>query len=154
MDDVVFLCDWNLENVRKILRILRCFFLTSSLRINLAKCKLIGVGVLNHRVDVAATMIGCASIRLPFIPLGQFTGQNMSKIDVWSLVFERFKSKLSSWKDKMLSIKGRLTLFKAELGSIGNYCMSIFPVPMVVIKLLESLRAFFGGNDPRDRKLH
>ena len=44
-NDAVLLCDWSLKNARHILRILRCFFLASSLIINLQKSKLIGVGV-------------------------------------------------------------------------------------------------------------
>ena len=40
-DDAVFVCDWSMENVKRILRILRCFFLAPRLKINLHKSKLI-----------------------------------------------------------------------------------------------------------------
>lgn len=66
----------------------------------------------------------------------------MSIINAWSSVVEKFKAKLSS-KAKTLSIGGGLTLIKVVFGSISTYSMSIFPVPFVVKKLLESFRASF-----------
>lgn len=63
VDDVIILVDWDAENANRILCILRCFYMSSGLKINLHKCKLIGVGVLyNQFVDVA-NRIGCAPAR-------------------------------------------------------------------------------------------
>ena len=55
----------------------------------------------------------------------------------------------------MLSIGGRLTLIKSVLGSIGTYFMSVFSVPVTVLKNLESLRArFFWGADQGEKRMH
>lgn len=55
----------------------------------------------------------------------------------------------------MLSIGGRATLLKSVLGSLGIYYMSIFRMPVIVNKYLESLRAkFFWGCEPNERKIH
>ena len=40
----------------------------------------------------------------------------MTKIDNWRFVVDRFHTRLSAWKSKLLSIGGRLTLTKAVLG--------------------------------------
>lgn len=48
-----------------------------------------------------------------------------------------------------------MTLVKAVLGLIANYLMSIYPVPLTVIKELERLRSvFFRGADLDDRRMH
>ena len=44
-DDAIFLGEWSNTNIHNIVLLLRCFFLSSGLKINLMKCKLMGVGV-------------------------------------------------------------------------------------------------------------
>ena len=57
-------------------------------------------------------------------------------------------TRLSKWKMKSLSIGGRLTLLKSVLGSMTIFHMSIFKVPMGVLRTLESIRShFFNGHD-------
>ena len=121
------------------------FFLASGLKINLHKSKLIGVGVSFEQVEHVARKIGCAPVKPPFVYLGIPVGQNMSRVQAWNTLRNRFITKLSRWKAKMLSIGGRLTLLKAVLGSVGSYLMSLFPVPTTVLKSLEALRARFFG---------
>ncbi|GJR31199.1 RNA-directed DNA polymerase, eukaryota [Tanacetum coccineum] len=50
---------------------------------------------------------------------------------------------LSKWKMKTLSIGGRFTLLKAVLGSMPIFHMSIYKVPINVLKSLESFVSFF-----------
>ncbi|GKC35516.1 RNA-directed DNA polymerase, eukaryota, partial [Tanacetum coccineum] len=80
-------------------------------------------------------------------------GCNMSYIGSWDDVISKVSSRLSKWKIKSLSIGGRLTLLKSVLTSIPLYHMSIFKVPMGVLKKLESIRRnFFNGHDGFARK--
>ncbi|GJY00919.1 RNA-directed DNA polymerase, eukaryota, reverse transcriptase zinc-binding domain protein [Tanacetum coccineum] len=61
--------------------------------------------------------------------------------------------RMSKWKMKLLSIGGRFTLIKSVLGSIPIFHMSIYKVPMQVLRRLESIRnQFFNGNDPGNYK--
>ena len=70
-------------------------------------------------------------------------------------MIDKVTKKLSSWKAKLLSIGGRLTLLKFVVGSLAIYYISIYKVPATVLKLLEYLRArFFWGADLGERKLH
>ncbi|GJY79192.1 hypothetical protein Tco_0484993 [Tanacetum coccineum] len=57
-----------------------------------------------------------------------------------------------SWKANHLSIGGRLTLIKSVLDSLGNYYLSIFKVPEMVVKSLEILRAYFFLDSSEDSK--
>ncbi|XP_052625816.1 uncharacterized protein LOC128132862 [Lactuca sativa] len=128
-DDVMLITPWDPENANRLLRILRCFYLASGLKINLLKSKLIGVGISFSNILVVANRIGCAASMLPFSHLGI--------------------------PAKRLSVGGRLTLVKSVLGSLGSYLMSAFLAPISVLKVLESLRArFFWGADIDERRMH
>ncbi|PWA47507.1 RNA-directed DNA polymerase, eukaryota [Artemisia annua] len=154
-DDAILLCDWGVQNARRIIQMLRVFQLASGLKINLTKSKLIGIGVDYIEVHQIAEMIGCSASHLPFIYLGVPVGCNMNRINSWKPMIDKVTKKLSSWKAKLLSIGGRLTLLKSVVGSLAIYYMSIYKVPATVLKLLESLRArFFWGADLGERKLH
>ena len=79
----------------------------------------------------------------------------MSKISGWSPIVDAFRSKLSGWKVKTLSLGGRLSLIKSVLGSLGSYLMSIFMVPISVLMSLERLHSrFFWGAKLDDRRMH
>ncbi|GKA02292.1 RNA-directed DNA polymerase, eukaryota, reverse transcriptase zinc-binding domain protein [Tanacetum coccineum] len=152
-DDVVFVGEWNDKNIHTLLNVLKCFFLASGLKINLNKIKLMGIGVNKSVVESAANLIGCSILYSPFNYLGVKVGANMSRISSWDDVVAKVSSRLSKWKIKTLSIGGRLTLLKSVLTSIPLYHMSIYKVPMGVLKKLESIRRnFFNCTDGSVRK--
>ncbi|GJV65517.1 RNA-directed DNA polymerase, eukaryota, reverse transcriptase zinc-binding domain protein [Tanacetum coccineum] len=64
----------------------------------------------------------------------------------WQKQVIRFSKRLATWKRKLLSIGGMLTLVKSVLGSLPLYYQSIFRAPKSVISHLESIRRrFFWG---------
>ncbi|GJT61640.1 putative RNA-directed DNA polymerase, eukaryota, reverse transcriptase zinc-binding domain protein [Tanacetum coccineum] len=71
------------------------------------------------QVSDMARVTGCAAGSMPFTYLGLPIGSNMSRIANWKKLVDMFRSKLSLWKANLLSIGGRLTLIKAVLGSIA-----------------------------------
>lgn len=153
-DDVIFIGEWSSENVQNIVLLLRCFFLVSGLKINLLKCKLMGVGMLMTEIQRMADYIGCEAATIPFVYLGLPVGANMARVDQWEEVVNKFKKHLATWKAKILSVGGRLTLLKSVLGSIAIYYMSIFKTPISIINTLESLRnKFFLGADLNEKKM-
>nr|GEX37199.1 RNA-directed DNA polymerase, eukaryota, reverse transcriptase zinc-binding domain protein [Tanacetum cinerariifolium] len=125
----------------------------SSLRINMSKSKLMGLHVDSDKVKGAAIKLGCLTFKTPFTYHGSTVGGSMSRIQAWEEVVERVKSRLSKWKMKTLSIGGRLTLLKSVLESMSIFHMSIFKVPLGVLRKLESIRShFFNGHDPNCNK--
>ncbi|GKC73360.1 RNA-directed DNA polymerase, eukaryota, reverse transcriptase zinc-binding domain protein [Tanacetum coccineum] len=95
----------------------------------------------------------CSPGSLPFTYLGLPVGSNMNLVAHWHGMLDKFKNRLFTWKARLLSIGGHLTLIKAVLGSVGIYFMSIFRVPETILKLLERLRDnFFWGGDENWRK--
>ncbi|GJV05640.1 RNA-directed DNA polymerase, eukaryota [Tanacetum coccineum] len=111
-DDVVFIGEWNNNNIETLLGVLRCFYLASGLKINLHKSKLMGIGVSSNVVAAAASLIGCSILTAPFNYLGVKVGNNMSRINSWDDVISKVSSRLSKWKLKLLSIGVREVALK------------------------------------------
>ncbi|GJR33170.1 RNA-directed DNA polymerase, eukaryota [Tanacetum coccineum] len=125
----------------------------SGLRINMSTSKLMGLHVDSDKVKRAAIKLGCLTFKTPFTYLESTVGGSMSRIQAWEEVVERVKSRLFNWKMKTLSIGGRLTLLKSVLGSMSIFHMSIFKVPLGVLRKLESIRShYFNGHDPNCNK--
>lgn len=105
-------------------------------------------------MDIVRYM-GCALDSFMFVHLGVLVGQNMNRVNAWSSIIYRFRSRLAVWKVKSLYFGGRLTLIKYVLGSVGSYLMLVFLTLVIVLRSLESSRArFFWGADLDERRIH
>ena len=70
----------------------------------------------------------------------------MNKCSTWKPVVEKIQNRLASWKAKILSKAGRLTLIKSVLNSLPIYYMSMFKMPKAIALKIEKLqRSFFWG---------
>lgn len=70
----------------------KCFYEVSGLRINFHKSKLFGVGVSANEVLGFASLSGCQVGSFPFKYLGVPVGLNMSLIQNWQPIFDKFRS--------------------------------------------------------------
>ncbi|GJR38484.1 RNA-directed DNA polymerase, eukaryota, reverse transcriptase zinc-binding domain protein [Tanacetum coccineum] len=95
-------------------------------KINVDKSNVLGVGVSDVETSLMARFIGCGVLKLPFKYLGVPVGCNMNRCVNWDVITQIFSSKLSSWKARLLSVGGRLSLIKAVLGNLPTYFMSIY----------------------------
>ncbi|GJY71446.1 hypothetical protein Tco_0475149 [Tanacetum coccineum] len=75
-----------------------------------------GIGVSDDEVSSMASVIGCEAAKFPFKYLGVPVGCNMSRCSYWNDILQKFVTKLSAWKARMLSVGGRLSLIKSVLG--------------------------------------
>ncbi|GJR53414.1 RNA-directed DNA polymerase, eukaryota, partial [Tanacetum coccineum] len=142
-DDAVIVGQWCDGNITNLVHVLECFYRASGLHINMCKSKIMGVNVGVDKIKAATSKLGCLILKTPFSYLGTKVGGNMSRIQAWVEIVDRVKSRLSKWKMKSLSIGGRLTLLKSVLGSMPIFHMSIFRVPLAVLRSLESIRSHF-----------
>ncbi|GKE17413.1 RNA-directed DNA polymerase, eukaryota, partial [Tanacetum coccineum] len=153
-DDAVFIGKWDKANVITIVNMLKCFYLASGLKINIQKSKIMGIGISQEKVDVAANVIGCNTFSSPFNYLGVKVGSSSSRSNFWDEVIAKLSSRLSKWKIKMLSIGGRFILNKVVLSSLPIYLMSIYKTPVGVLRKMESIRRrLFNGADINENKM-
>nr|GEV36900.1 RNA-directed DNA polymerase, eukaryota, reverse transcriptase zinc-binding domain protein [Tanacetum cinerariifolium] len=114
----------------------------------------VGVGIPNDLIVAIASMLGCSIMKTPFKYLGVTVGGNMSNISSWDDIISKPNSRLSKWKVKTLSIRGRLTLLKPVLGSTHIYWMSLYKVPKSVLNSMEAIsKNFFNGAQDNDKKI-
>nr|GFA93753.1 putative RNA-directed DNA polymerase, eukaryota, reverse transcriptase zinc-binding domain protein [Tanacetum cinerariifolium] len=140
-DDALIMGKWSLENAKNIRRILRCFHMSSELKVNFSKSKFFGIGVSDTDTNNFASFLNFQPSSLPCIYLGLPIGANMRGL-YWKPIIDKFHNCLSSWKAKTL------TLIKSVLGALGTYYFSLFKAPKYVIYYMEKLRRnfFWGGS--------
>ncbi|XP_071698919.1 uncharacterized protein [Rutidosis leptorrhynchoides] len=100
----------SLDNIENLMKLLKCFELSSGLRVNHTKSNLFGVSVDKNDVDFMANLFGCKVGSFPFIYLGLPIGSNMNKAGSWKLVVNKFEKRLADWKARAMSFGRRLTL--------------------------------------------
>ncbi|KAJ0845937.1 putative RNA-directed DNA polymerase [Helianthus annuus] len=150
-DDVMFLGEWSVMNINNLRRMLRCFYLVSGLKVNLAKCSIYGVGTNEQEISQMANLLRCKQGTFPFTHLGLQVGANMNLARNWKSVVEIFKNRLSLWKAKTLSYGGRITLIKSVLNALPTYFLSLFKAPVKVLEALDKIRRifFWGGSEEK-----
>ncbi|GJS60049.1 hypothetical protein Tco_0654833 [Tanacetum coccineum] len=117
-DDALFFGDWSRLNTKNLIYFLKFFESASSLKINISKSMLFGIGVPTDDVVFVASLLDCSRDSLPFIYPRLSVGKRMNLCDGWVDVLNLFGDRLSAWKANFLSISGRLTLRKSMLGSL------------------------------------
>ncbi|XP_071719522.1 uncharacterized protein [Rutidosis leptorrhynchoides] len=130
------------------MKLLKCFELTSGLKVNYNKSCLFGVGIDKIEVEEMASVFGCKRGSFPMTYLGLPIGANMKKLSNWRPVIDKFEKRLSDWKARTISFGGRLTLVNEVLNSLPLYYFSFFRVPPSVLNKLEKVRRnfFWGGS--------
>ncbi|CAN1188179.1 Putative ribonuclease H protein At1g65750 [Linum perenne] len=76
-------------------------------------------------------------------------------IRTYSDILARMDSKLSGWKEKSLSLAGRVTLAQSVLAAIPAYAMQTSLLPIDTCKEIDKrIRNFVWGSSPEGRKVH
>nr|GEW92740.1 RNA-directed DNA polymerase, eukaryota [Tanacetum cinerariifolium] len=124
------------------------------LKINVYKNKLMGIGINTREVKCATRLVGFSTFITPFNYLEVKVGDVMSRIKSWDEVISKLSSRLSKWKLKTLSIRGRLSLLKSVLNFIHLYHVSIFKVSIGILNKIKSIcRKNFFGSEGLERKM-
>ncbi|GJY43054.1 putative RNA-directed DNA polymerase, eukaryota, reverse transcriptase zinc-binding domain protein [Tanacetum coccineum] len=125
-DDALILGEWSILNANNLPRILTCFHLASGLKVSFNKSKLFEICVSSEELYSMASAIGYLTSQFLCTYLGLPIGAKMSRCRNWEPLIDRFQKRLSKWKANYLSFRGRLTLIKCVLGSMGVYYFSTF----------------------------
>ncbi|GKB26926.1 reverse transcriptase domain, reverse transcriptase zinc-binding domain protein [Tanacetum coccineum] len=94
-DDTIFFGEWNKENAKSLMCILKCFEEVFGLKVNYNKSKLYGIGVNEEEMMDMARWMGCGTGEFPFTYLGLPIGENMRRVSAWGPVVDKFKNKLA-----------------------------------------------------------
>ncbi|GKV52698.1 hypothetical protein SLEP1_g59269 [Rubroshorea leprosula] len=88
---------------------------------------------------MAALALNCKAGKLPFTYLGLPIGGNPHRHSFWKLVVAKFRSKLASWKGKLLSFGGRITLLMSVLSALPLFYFSVFKSKATLAKSKRGL---------------
>lgn len=145
-DDTIFFVEADNNNLIALRRILRIFRICTGMKVNFSKSQVFGVNVDNDCLKAASATLGCKIGSWPCNYLGFPIGGKNSTKSIWVPVVNKIKKHLTSWKKNSLSQVGRLTLIKSVINLIPTYFLSLFCMPVCVVKEIEALkRGFFGG---------
>ena len=142
-DDTIIFCPPKREYLLNIKKILILFQLVSGLQVNFHKSSLHGIHVSESWLQSMASDLLCKVGDFPIMYLGLPIGGNASKKVLWDPIISRIEKKLATWKGKLLSIAGRITLIKASIASLPLYYMSLFKAPKGVIEKINKIQRQF-----------
>ena len=153
-DDTILFCKPTYQNVLTVKAILRCFELVSGLRINFHKSAVGVVGISNLDMIFFSKCLNCRQMALPFKYLGVTIGGNPRRVVFWNPIIDKIKSRLSSWKGRMLSVAGRICLIKSVITALPQFYFSFFKAPKAVCNQIGKIQAkFLWGWGSDDRKI-
>jgi hypothetical protein len=116
----------DLEKARNLKLILTAFELLG-LTINFHKSDFFGDA--KDDANLYAELFGCGIGCFPIFYLGILIHYHRLTVVEWKLVEERLQKRFSSWKEKLLSLGGRLVLINLVLTNMVLYMISFFQVP-------------------------
>jgi hypothetical protein len=125
-DDTLFIGEACVENLWCVKAILRWFELMSGLKVNFAKSRLFGVELEESFLHGASNFLNCKIGKLPFIYLGLPVGANPRKESTWDPVIDVLQQRLYSWRNRFVSLGGRVILINSVLAAIPLYYVPLF----------------------------
>nr|GEX99994.1 transposon TX1 uncharacterized [Tanacetum cinerariifolium] len=100
LDDTIFFREWDKENAKMLMCILKCFEKVYGLQVNCNKRKIYGIGVNEEEMREMESWMGCGVVQFLFTYLGLPIGENIRSAKAWGPVVEKFKKRLADWKAK------------------------------------------------------
>ena len=143
-DDTLFFGSATTDNIRVLKSILRIFEMVSGLKINYAKSQFGCMG---------KSEVWCREAAL-FLYLGIPVGSSSRSWNVWQPLINKYEAKLAKWKQRCLSMGGRITLINSVPTALPIYLLSFFRIPKKVIhKVVSIQRNFLWGGGSETAKI-
>ncbi|GAU47706.1 hypothetical protein TSUD_177110 [Trifolium subterraneum] len=140
------------ENLWAMNATLRWFEFASGLRVNFSKSCLMGVNVPSDFLLEAASFLYCKVGSLPFTYLGLPVGANLRHAKTWEPVIKTIKNRLFSWRNRYVSLGGRVILINSVLASIPVFYLSFLKMPVKVrMSIVRMQKNFLWGGTSSDK---
>ncbi|XP_058751132.1 uncharacterized protein LOC131624182 [Vicia villosa] len=153
-DDMLLIGNSDWQQVQALKEVLRGFKLISGLGVNFHKSHLIGINLNYHFVYAAANFLNCRVQSNSFDFLGFHLGVIHKLISWWESLLKKLKDRLGSWRGRILSLGGRISLIKSVLSSLAIFQLSFFKALSRIIKEIERIHSnFLWGNNASKRKI-
>ncbi|WJX14094.1 hypothetical protein P8452_04402 [Trifolium repens] len=103
---------------------------------------------------MATTFLNCRLCSIPFIYLGLPIGANPRSDSTWDPLLDHLRKRLFSWRNKHISLGGRIVMINAVLNAIPIFYLSFLKIPIKVWKKIARIqREFLWGGVKGGRKI-
>ncbi|GKB05904.1 RNA-directed DNA polymerase, eukaryota, reverse transcriptase zinc-binding domain protein [Tanacetum coccineum] len=99
-----------------------------------------GIGIPIDDVASVARVVNCSYDSLPFTYLGLPVRKSMKRVDAWNDVVFRLTKRLAPWKNNLLSIGGRLTLWQKVIADKKDGGLGVGSIKAKNLSLLGKWR--------------
>jgi hypothetical protein len=145
-DDTICIGEASVDNLWSLKAILRGFEMASGLKVNFWKSGLSGINVPSTFMEMACNFLNCRLDNIPFKYLGLHIGANPKCVSTWDPLLEHLRKRLFSWRNKFISLGGRIVLINAVLNAIPIFYLSFYKMPSKVWrKIVRIQREFLWG---------
>ncbi|XP_043694296.1 uncharacterized protein LOC122645006 [Telopea speciosissima] len=143
--------EWYVHVLKEFLVKYQCF---TGQRINLDKSKLFCGAIIPSRKRRISDVLNIPLCSLPTKYLGVDIFKGRVTIAMVLPLVDKFKSRLSGWKGKLLSLADRVELVKSVMLSISVHNFLVYWWPSSLVSLMEKwIRNFIWAGDIESRKL-
>lgn len=104
-----------------------------------------GVNVDSDFLSLAEGFLHCRIGSIPFIYLGLPVGANMRKERTWEPLIQHISNRLGSWRNRFVSLGGRVVRIDLILNSIPIFYLSFIKSPSSVWKRIMRIQTFGWG---------
>jgi len=122
VDDTLIMCEDSFSNVIAIKAILRCFEISSGLKINFHKFKLACIDVERNSLECYAKTLNCTLMRIPFI----YLGLEPRNKQLWEPILNKISARLSAWRERFLSLTRIICILKSVFTVLPLFYFSFY----------------------------
>lgn len=155
-DDILFFLRYDEATVQTLKDVLRRYEAASGQIVNISKSFCVVGNTSPSRLNIITSSFGfSSSMDKGFSYLGAPVIRGRRKICFFEHLISRIEKKIASWKGKLLSFGGKLTLIKHVLSAVPVYTMMATNVPNGVIKKINtSIKNFLWQSREGEKRRH
>ncbi|KAJ3701655.1 hypothetical protein LUZ61_005360 [Rhynchospora tenuis] len=155
-DDTLLFSTAKGTAVSTLHHILSAFSHCSGIELNFNKSLLVPFNLSQPQVESIQAGLNVTISTLPFKYLGLPLTLRKPDRQAFQLLIDKIQVRLAGWKSRLLSRAGRIVLANSVLSTIPVFFMSVFQLPIWVVKALDRLRRNFiwGSSDTTGKSMH